>query len=193
MSSNVSCEYSPASVVQFSEPIPGIFQYNGTCPPGQDFLTGASFIEIGSNNSLGFWACNTSQSGNAYTVYLKGVGGYAQGIGNITCDISPVQPALFHLNYNGQLGIFSINKSLVSTWPTTSTELIARSVMSLGDIVHEVCGLSSAFLSHKAEKKGRHKTRRPIWWRSRSSHLESKTLTCRHPTRIRSTCGCTRP
>jgi hypothetical protein len=154
MSSNVTCAYSSVPVVQYYNPLPGIYQYNGTCPPGQDFLVNTSFIVIGSNSSLGFWACQTSKSGSAYTVYLEGIRNYAQAIGNIQCNISPVQPALFRLNYNGQAGIFSINNSTVSTWPTTSTELISRSVMSLGDVVREVCKLSFAFMSHKAEKNG---------------------------------------
>ena len=140
MSSNVSCSYAPTAVVHYFEPLPAIYQYNGTCPSGQDFLVNTSFIEIGSNNSLGFWACKTSQAGSAYTVYLEGIKGYGQAIGNISCNISPVQPALFRLNYKGLPGIFSMDKSIVSTWPTTSTELIARSIMSLGDVVYEVCG-----------------------------------------------------
>ena len=83
MSSNVSCSYAPTAVVHYFEPLPAIYQYNGTCPSGQDFLVNTSFIEIGSNNSLGFWACKTSQAGSAYTVYLEGIKGYGQAIGNI--------------------------------------------------------------------------------------------------------------
>ena len=139
MSSNVTCAYPPAgseSVFQDSAPYALIFQYTGTCPSGQDFLGNTSFFTIGSKNFLQFWACKTSQS--AYTVYLQGKGAYG---GNITCNVSPVQPALFRLNYKGLSGIFSIDNSPISTWPMSSTELTARSVKSIGDIVLEVCGL----------------------------------------------------
>lgn len=136
ISTNVSCEYQPDSIIQYEVPIPNVWQYNGTCPPGQDFLAdaGTNYPVFPSKNSLAFWACNSSQSGNAYTVYLQGIKNYASGIGNISCTVAPAQPALFRLDYTGLPGVFSSAKP-ISTFPGTSTELISRSIMGLGDVI----------------------------------------------------------
>lgn len=138
VSSNVSCAYDTGSPIRYYIPLPGLYQYNGTCPPGQDFLNGTAFLVPPSNNSLGYWACQTAPSGNSFTVYLRGVSNYAEGIGNITCNISPFQPAVFSLAYSGTPGIFNFTtQTPISTSPNTSTELIRRSLMGLGSNIWE--------------------------------------------------------
>jgi len=134
ISSKVSCAYQPTTPITY-QVVGNIFHYNGSCPTDQgNILAKANFVAVPSNNSLGFWACQTSQTGDAYDVYFSGRINYAQGIGDIACTVAPAQPALYRLNYAGLSGVFSTAEP-ISTSPNTSTELITRSIMGLGDVV----------------------------------------------------------
>jgi hypothetical protein len=138
ISNNVSCSYAEDSPVNFGlpfAPITYVWQFNGTCPSGQDFLGTTAWSTIASNNTLGFWACQTATSGNAYNVYLRGIKNYYTSIGNITCIVEPVQPAVFKLDYTGTAGVFNSTQTAISTSPGTSTELVTRAVGALGNIV----------------------------------------------------------
>ena len=134
VSSNVSCVYDTQTPINYSYPFPLTYQYNGTCPPGQDFLLNSSFFVPASNRTLGFWACQTSPSRNSYTMYLEGRKTYADTIGNITCNISPIQPAVFSVNYTGQLGAFTILEQ-ISASPNTSSDLVVSAMLGLGDTI----------------------------------------------------------
>ena len=134
---DVSCFYEIDSPVNFSLPFPKatyVYQFSGTCPPGQDFLGLTAWSTIASNNSLGFWACELSTSGKAYSVYLRGIKGYTASIGNITCIVEPVQPAVFKLDYIGKSGVFNTTPTVISTSPGTSTELVRRAIGALGNV-----------------------------------------------------------
>jgi hypothetical protein len=142
--SNISCAYDTRSPIAYSVPLPGMWQYNGTCPPGQDILTGAAFLVPPSNNSMGFWACQTGQSGDSFTIYFRGIVNYAAGIGNITCNISPMQPAVFSLAYSATPGIFNFTtQKPILTSPNTSTELVRRTVMGLGSNIWEAQNMAA--------------------------------------------------
>ena len=137
ISNNVSCSYATDSPVSFGlpfAPITYVYQFNGTCPPGQDFLGTTAWSTIASGNTLGFWACETSTSGDAYNVYLRGIKNYNASIGNITCVIEPVQPAVYKLDYTGKSGVFNSTQTAVSTSPGTSTELTRRAIGALGNV-----------------------------------------------------------
>ena len=149
VSSNVSCVYDTQTPIMYSEPLEAVWQYNGTCPPGQNFLFTTSYISLASNYSLGSWMCQTSPSGNSYIVYLEGIKNYANTIGKITCNISPIQPAVFSVNYTGQLRAFSISGPIFSS-PNTSTDLIASAMMGLGDTIWRAQGVAGNLVADSA-------------------------------------------
>jgi hypothetical protein len=136
---NTTCSYSDTSPIDFTTISPSLLQYNGTCPTGQDIIAGTNFVTINSNSTLGFWACNTSSQGSSqesYNLYLSGWGGYTPPIGNITCSLSPVYPAVFPVTYRSQQDVFSIgDTALNSVNGTTSTDIISRSVKALGSVI----------------------------------------------------------
>lgn len=106
LSSIVTCAYVIESVINVVIPLQNMWQTNGTCatPEQNIFADNTTFISLPSNNYLAFWACQTAQSGDSYNLYLRGVGAYfAPEIGNITCIVSPIQPAVFEVNYSGQV------------------------------------------------------------------------------------------
>ena len=150
---NVTCAYTynPASIpikYIFQQDVLALWQYNGTCLPGQDILSPALYLVPPSNNSLAFWACKTG--GDLYTLYIWGSstveGGYTTGIGNITCSVAPFQPALFPLTYTGQSGVFAVQNH-VSISPNTSTELLTRAIKGLGGNIQESQGVQSNLLA----------------------------------------------
>ena len=137
ISNDVSCFYEIDSPIFFFLPFaPAIYvyQFNGTCPPGQDFLGPTTWTTIASNNTLGFWACQLSILGDAYNVYLRGIKNYNASIGNITCIVGPVQPAVFKLDYTGKSGVFNSTQTAISTSSGTSTELVRRAIGALGNV-----------------------------------------------------------
>ena len=137
ISNDVSCFYEIDSPILFFLPFaPAIYvyQFNGTCPPGQDFLGPTTWTTIASNNTLGFWACQLSISGDAYNVYLRGIKNYNASIGNITCIVGPVQPTVFKLDYTGKSGVFNSTQTAISTSSGTSTELVRRAIGALGNV-----------------------------------------------------------
>lgn len=167
ISNNVSCSYATDSPVTFGlpfAPFEYVYQFNGTCPAGQDFLGTTSWSTIASPNTLGFWACETSTSGDAYNVYLRGDHYYDASIGNITCTVEPVQPAVFKLDYAGSSGVFNSTQEAISTSPGTSTELVRRAIGSLGNVsvwFHALNNIDLMFASCRLF--GKHKIRNRTW------------------------------
>ena len=166
ISNNVSCSYVTDSPVNFSlsfAPTAYVWQFNGTCPPGQDFLGTTAWATIPSNNTLGFWACETATSGNAYNMYLRGIKNYYRSIGNITCIVQPVQPAIFKLDYTGTAGVFHSTQTAISTSSGTSTELIRRAVGALGNVRNLFHSLDNSNLMFLYRLFGKHKMRNQTW------------------------------
>lgn len=141
LSSNVSCNYAPLSPVQVYGLNPYTIQYNGSCDGlGQaDVLNNVlQFITPNSNHGLMFWACKSPPTTPelSYFIYLNGRANYATEIGNITCTVSPVQPAIFPLTYQ------SVQNTFSSTTPTVLgtvnfSRFIDQSVTALGGLVAE--------------------------------------------------------
>jgi hypothetical protein len=148
--SNVTCAYTqnPASIPIRYSPRPkdrlSLWQYSGTCPPGQDILSHATYVVPPSNHSLAFWACKPGK--DSYTLYIRGSGFYTTGIGNITCSVAPFQPALFPLTYTGKSGVFAVQNPVFRS-PNTHTELLTRSIMGLGDNIMESQNTQSNLLA----------------------------------------------
>ena len=99
LSSQIKCEYAPSSPISFTEPLEGLFQASGTCPPGHEVLPSRTrYLSILSNHTLGFWACGQGDRDpdghfKSYLLYLRGYLHYDRNIGNITCTLSHVQHA----------------------------------------------------------------------------------------------------
>jgi hypothetical protein len=138
ITTNVTCAYEADSPVAFYPISPGVFQYNGSCPSGQEVLTNTTFFVLQSNNLLGFWACLTAPGENLYTLYFHGANYYATAIGNIACKVSLIQPSEYNLTFSGKQGIFTTK--LISSGtpiPAASPELGRNLVNSLGSVVWE--------------------------------------------------------
>lgn len=137
---DVSCAYdtiSPITFLNVTGGSPFILQYIGSCPPGGDILLPPPlFIPVNSNNSLTFWACQSTTSGDSYVIYLRGRKFYETSIGNITCAVSPIQPATYGVKFASHPGIFT-SEQRSAVFPNTSSELIQRAIKGVGDIVYE--------------------------------------------------------
>jgi hypothetical protein len=133
VSSNVTCAYGIDNPIIYTTVAPNVWQFSGSCPTGQDVLT-TPYQVTPSNYTLGFWACQTGQSVDSYTLYLRGTNLLATNVGNITCTVSPNQPAVLPLTYTRRLDAFT-TKNPISTSPTTSTELFSSAVKGLGDVI----------------------------------------------------------
>ena len=144
--SNVSCIYDTENRVNVSQISPDerfALQYDGSCEGASDVLTNVEqYITFNANNTLTFWACKSAPNGTtepSYFIYLRGLANYESSIGNITCTVSPIQPAIFPVMYQSVTGIFSANKS-ISTSPTTFPRFLDNAVLGLGDIILQAQG-----------------------------------------------------
>lgn len=156
LSSNVTCKYDKESPVFWTslDTEAMVYVYNATCPTSaQNIFPNPLFDFLISNKALGFWACQTAQSGGSYNLYFHGTESYATNIGNITCAIS-IQPAVFPVNWAGQLGTFTIANEHISTSPTTPTDLIRTAVIGLGTIVWQAQNAESNLLAELVINSG---------------------------------------
>jgi hypothetical protein len=141
--SNVSCQYDPQSPIRYS-PVTNstnMVASSGTCDGLADVLTDVKvFVTPNTNNTLTFWACKSVPTGGeepTYYVYLRGRVNYATAIGNITCAVSPIQPATFLVTYQSALGIFSASKEPSATFANTFPGFIEEALIALGGIILE--------------------------------------------------------
>jgi len=141
-SSNLSCKYDTQSPIRYTAVANNtlLVAYNATCDGLANVLTKVvDFPTLNVNNTLTFWACKSVPTGKeapTYYVYLRGRLNYATAIGNITCSLSPIQPAIFPVMYQSVPGIFTSKEPTV-TFPNTFPELIERALVALGGIVWE--------------------------------------------------------
>ena len=148
LTSGVSCSYANESPISFG-PVPGVdvpwvVQYNGTCDGAADVLTDVvTFVAPNANNSLGFWACQSPPAADkspTYFIYLRGrgrsPGGYQDSIGNITCTVSPIQPAIYPVTYQSHPKIFSTTEP-VANFTQVYPRLIEHVLVGLSGVVHQ--------------------------------------------------------
>ena len=137
ITSNISCSrdsQSPVRVYPSDQGAVGTVQFNGTCDGQDDVLpNGKTFTSLNSNNSLTFWACKSPTNTSSYLLYLRGLQNYAESIGNITCTAS-IQPAIFPVNYDSELGAFR-SFHVIETSPTTFSGFIDQAVGELGTLI----------------------------------------------------------
>jgi hypothetical protein len=138
---DVKCAYDSSSPVNFTS-VPGggtfVVEYRGRCQGATEILADARFVQINANNSLGFWACETTPPGTqeqSYRLYLRGYAGYESVVGNITCDVNPIHYAVFPITYRSLSGIFYSQEPYTASINTSST-LVERAVKAVGDIIY---------------------------------------------------------
>ena len=151
LASNINCSYDTKSPIVVSTPHnTGLVHVNASCDgiglddvrdmnmrPGPD---GLSMPKGG--YTLTFWACKSILTGSgeknpAYYIYLRGLDDRADDE-NITCTISPIQPALFPVTYQSSTGVFSTQE------PSTTfqlmdhfSELIEIAILWWGELVFQ--------------------------------------------------------
>jgi hypothetical protein len=113
VASTISCIYDPESPIRFSAvPNNTLVAANGSCNAiglAEVWNTPGFFEYPNTNNTLTSWACKsipTVEQDPAYYIYLRGLFRYSTAIGNITCTVFPIQPALFPVTYQSSTGIF---------------------------------------------------------------------------------------
>jgi hypothetical protein len=145
VSNNVTCAHTPESPITFAlvNGSNDMYQYQAPCPPGQpDLLANPTYFIPLSNNTLSSWTCQTAE--NSYTVYLKGSTHYSTSIGNITCNISSIQPTVFPVKYTGQSGIFVAQPPIpYSQSPNPVAQLGLQMVKSVGNVIWEAQSTTS--------------------------------------------------
>ena len=143
--SNVSCVYDNESPIFFENAIDSDspVDYKGSC----NRLGQINFLQypLGTvddystvNPDLTFWACKNETS---YFLYLRG-SLYYGWLENITCTVSPIQPAIFPVTYQSVPGTFSLRKE-IATSPTTYSGIIDHAVVTLGNVIQEAAGSTS--------------------------------------------------
>ena len=139
LTSDVKCISDTESPITFGAISGDVFQYNGTCNGSEDVLISPSFTSPASNNSLGFWACKTSQSGGdeQYLLYLRGFANYEPTIGNMTCTVSPIQPAIFAVTYDSFSDCFSSQLHSTAGITNPFSGLVLRSIRQLAAVVYQ--------------------------------------------------------
>ncbi|KAF8989120.1 hypothetical protein BDQ17DRAFT_1373506 [Cyathus striatus] len=145
LSSNITCIYDSGTPVNVSavNGAPELLQYNGICDPdSMDNIFGPnkSFVSVVSNNTLAFWTCKSKQTDGeqpSYYIYLRGGGvGYRSAIGNMTCTVSPIQPAVFNVTYQSVPNLF-VSEERISTSPITFPGFLDRAMLAFGALVWE--------------------------------------------------------
>jgi hypothetical protein len=121
-------------------------QSSGTCDGLVNVLTDViEFPTLNTKNTLTFWACKSIPTGEGeptYYIYLRGRENYGTSIGNITCAISPIRPAIFPVVYQSVPGIFSSEKP-IETFVNTIPGFVERALTGVGAIVWEAQNIQS--------------------------------------------------
>jgi hypothetical protein len=142
--SKVGCIYDTQSPIRYTA-VPNntnLLAYNATCSGLglAEVLTNVTdFVVPNTQNTLTFWACQSVPTGEeklAYYIYLRGRQFYETAIGNITCTLSPISPAIFPVMYQSAPGIFSSNEP-TSNFSNTFPRIIEHALVALGAVVSE--------------------------------------------------------
>ena len=150
LTSKVSCSYQSTSPIVWSN-TSDIVRYNvPSCRGlgGSSILTDVpSFASVLGKNTLMYWACQSAPNNTqapSYNIYLVGyLGGYGANIGNITCTVAPVQPAVFPVTYESKPRIFSAgavlsaNESAGTYSPTAFSVLANYTLIALGGVISQ--------------------------------------------------------
>jgi hypothetical protein len=149
--SNITCKYDTVSPIGFSAS-PGntlMVSYNANCSDHglADVLTNVIQLTTpNGNNTLTSWSCKSVQTENGpdptYYIYLRGRVNYQASIGNITCALSPIQPAVFPVTYQTSPGTFS-SQEPTATFTNAFPTLIERVLAALAGVIREAQSIES--------------------------------------------------
>ena len=139
LTSNISCIYDTQSPIRFSPVHNNTFLVaaNGSCNDiGLADVTNAlEYWTPDTTQTLTFWACKSLPIGGqdpAYYIYLRGRGViYETVIGNITCSVGPIQPAVFPVTYQSSTRVFSTQEQISTSGPAnTFSDLIEYAIFT---------------------------------------------------------------
>ena len=146
LTSNISCTYDPESPIIFSA-IPNntlVLAAKASCNEIglADVLTDVeNYPTLNTRHTLTFWACKSIPTGEqdpSYYIYLRGSRDYEAGIGNISCTISPIQPAIFPVTYQSSTGFFSTEEPITTSSPANIFfGLIEHAISGLGGVIQQ--------------------------------------------------------
>jgi hypothetical protein len=156
--SNITCKYDTVSPIRFLA-VPNnnrMVSYNATCSDHglADVWPVTNLPQIttpNGDNTLTSWSCKSVQTGNGpdptYYIYLRGRGQYHEAaIGNITCALSPIRPAIFPVMYQTSPGIFS-SQEPTATFTDTFPTLITHVLEALAGVIQEAQSIQSNFVA----------------------------------------------
>jgi hypothetical protein len=145
ISSAVRCQYDTSTpIVPVSFPRINQTGYGATCPTGETVApyTAEGYPIPRTINPLGAWPCKTSPVGGAYTIFFRGRGNYEDVIGNMSCEISPIQYSVFPVRYSSKGDQFVVSNETLSSSNTTS-QIIDRAVFAVVNTVAEAQGFAA--------------------------------------------------
>ncbi|KAJ2912775.1 hypothetical protein MD484_g7638, partial [Candolleomyces efflorescens] len=128
LESQVNCAYDHESPIRYI-----IGATSGTCDPNQGLrpmLKGLDNYPLAGSLAtwnLSSWACASTQSSRKepsdthYVVYLRGAGGYAESIANITCTLSNFRSRDYDVTYTRSDGYFTAKPATPSPEPNAKT------------------------------------------------------------------------
>jgi len=143
--SNISCIYDTQSPITFLAVPNDTFSMwvNASCNEiGLDDIVTTYYPVSNTDRTLTLWACKSIPTGEqypAYHIYFRGSGRfYETDIGNITCTVSQIQPAVFPVTYQSRTGIFSTQKQITATAPMNSfSNLIEYAILSFQNVLQQ--------------------------------------------------------
>ena len=151
LTSNISCIYDTESPIRFLA-VPNDTSevlVNGSCNEIglTDVVT--KYLMPDTSRTLAFWACKsimsipTGEQYPAYYIYLRGRAVYARAIGNISCTLFPIQPAVFPVTYQSSTGVFSTEERITASAPTENfSYLIEYALLVLRGVLQQAQTIS---------------------------------------------------
>ena len=146
LTSNISCMFDPESPIEFSAMPNNTLFLEAKAPCNDiglaDVLLKENYPTLNTSHTLTFWACKSIPTGEqdpSYYVYLRGSQDYEAGIGNISCTVSPIQPAIFPVTYQSRTGFFSTEPVPITSSPPANIffGVIERAISGLGDVIQQ--------------------------------------------------------
>lgn len=160
LTSNISCIYDTQSPIRFSTMPNDTFAVwvNGSCNEIglTDVITNYPMPDT--NSTLTLWACKSIPTGEqyaAYYIYLRGRADDATTIGNISCTVSPIQPAVFPVTYQSSTGVFSAEELITASAPSENfSNLIESAIAGFAGLVQQAQTVSVNLVAALVEDLG---------------------------------------
>ena len=163
LTSNVNCISDTQSPIRFSPVHNNTFLLatNGSCNEIglADVPNVLNYWTPDTNQTLTFWACKSLPTGEqetAYYIYLRGSGMiYEPVIGNITCTVYSIQPAVFPVTYQSSTRVFSTQEQISTSAPAnTFSNFVEYAIFTLGGALREAQTISVNMIAGSVEGLG---------------------------------------